>query len=225
MLYLYSMKRDKQKAIELRKQGKTYKEIHSALNISKSTLCEWFKNKKWSNNIKSNNTKEHIRISTERLNKMNIARQIMLKEKYQKVEEDAIKEFDIYKKDQLFIAGLMLYAGEGDKKSKNGSRMSNSEFYIHKIFIKFAEKYLNIPKNSIKIGLILYPDNNINDCMVKWKTELAVSILNFHKTQVIKGREKIKKLQYGTAISIISTKVVIKKKLLKWLEILSTFEF
>lgn len=32
---------DRQKAIELRKQGKTYSEIRNELKVSKSTLSEW----------------------------------------------------------------------------------------------------------------------------------------------------------------------------------------
>jgi hypothetical protein len=143
----------------------------------------------------------------------------MLKSKYEEVAKEAEKEFILFKKEPLFTAGLMIYAGEGDKRNQNNSRISNSEFYIHKIFINFALKYLKINKENIKISLILYPDLGVEECISKWSNELDIPRLNFYKTQIIQGKEKTKKLQYGVGISIISSTVVVKKKILKWLEI------
>lgn len=219
------MRKDKEVAFILRKEGKSYREIQREINISRSTLCDWFKNEEWSAHVKNKNNKINVVLSKERLSKLNDGRSRMLVEKYKQVEIDAEKEFQIFKKDPLFMAGLMIYAGEGDKKSQNMSRISNSEFYIHKIFIKFAIKYLNIKRENIKIGLILYPDLDIEECLDKWSEELDINKLNFHKTQIIKGKEKTKKLQYGVGISIISSIVIVKKKILKWLELSSKLEF
>ena len=112
------MRHDKEKAFELRKQNKTYKEIETLLNVSRSTLCGWFKNEEWSKHIKKSNIYKQIRISTAHLNKMNECRLLMLDKKYKEVEAEATKEFEIFKNDPLFMAGLMLYAGEGDRKNR-----------------------------------------------------------------------------------------------------------
>ncbi|KKQ09480.1 MAG: hypothetical protein US21_C0004G0018 [Candidatus Nomurabacteria bacterium GW2011_GWB1_36_6] len=225
MVYCTSMRQDKDLVFKLRRDGKSYREIQDEINISRSTLCDWFRNEEWSTHIKRNNITKNIKLSTERLELLHIGRSRMLADKYKQVEIEAEKEFQIFIKDPLFIAGLMIYAGEGDKRSNNMSRVSNSEFYIHKIFIKFAEKYLYITKENIKIALIIYPDLDPNECTNKWSGEVGISISNFHKTQVIKGKEKTKKLQYGVGISIISSIVVVKKKILKWLELSSRLEF
>lgn len=212
------MRHDKPQAFELRKQGKTYRDIEKLLGVSRSTLCDWFKNEEWSTHIKKSNTEKHIKLSTERLEKLHEGRRIMLEKKYRKVEEDAIREFELYKNNPLFMAGLMVYAGEGDKSSRNLTRMSNSEFYLHLVFIRFSEKFLNIGRDKIKVWLLLYPDHNIEECITIWSEKLGISKLNFNKSQVILGKEKLRKLQYGVGNSIISS-TSLKKKVMKWLEL------
>lgn len=212
------MRQDKNVVFELRKQGKTYKEIMEIIHISPSTLSAWLNDQEWSRHIKKTNTEKHIKRSTEHLRKMNDGRRIMLENKYKKAEEDAEKEFEIYKNDPLFMAGLMIYAGEGDKTNRYNIRLANSEFYLHTVFIRFSESFLNVGRDKIKIWLLLYPDHNIEDCIEIWSKKLAINKSNFNKSQVILGKEKTKKLQYGVGNSIISS-VTLKKKLMKWLEL------
>ncbi len=222
---LEKMRKDKAVAFALRKEGKSYRDIQKELGVSRSTLCDWFRNEEWSTHIKKSNSNKNIILSTERLRLLQEGRNRMLLDKYSKAELEAEKEFYINKKEPLFMAGLMIYAGEGDKRNKNNSRVSNSEFYIHKIFIMFTEKYLDIARDNIKVSLILYPDLDAGVCLDKWSSELNIAKSNFYKTQFIKGREKTKKLQYGIGISIIATTVVVKKKILKWLELISSENF
>jgi len=212
------MRHDQPQAFELRKQGKTYREIEKLLGISRSTLCDWFINEKWSKHIKKLNIEKQTKISILHLEKLHEGRRLMLEKKYFKVEEDAKNEFELYKNDPLFMAGLMIYAGEGDKTSRNLTRISNSEFYLHTAFIRFSEKFLNIKHESIKFWLLLYPDHDIENCIEIWSKKLGISKQNFYKSQVIIGREKIKKLQYGVGNSIISN-TSLKKKMMVWLEL------
>jgi transcriptional regulator with XRE-family HTH domain len=212
------MRQDKPKAFELRKSGKTYREIEELLNISRSTLCNWFKNEQWSKHIKKSNINRHLELSTERLKKLHEARRLILDKEYLKAETDAIQEFEFNKNDPLFMAGLMIYAGEGDKTNRFRIKLTNSEFYLHLIFIKFLEKFLKIERKNIKFWLLLYPDHDIEKSVGIWSYKLNISKSNFNKSQVIAGKEKIRKLQYGVGNSIISS-VILKKKLLKWLEI------
>lgn len=217
------MRQDKELVYKLRKEGKSYRYIQKELGVSRSTLCAWLKDKEWSRHIRKSNTDRNVTTSTERLKLLHEGRRKMLDNKYKNVILEAENEFHVFKKDPLFIAGLMIYAGEGDKRNDHMSRVSNSDFYIHKIFIRFAEKYLKIKRENIKIGLIIYPDLDPKICLEKWALELGIQTSNFYKIQIIKGKEKTRKLQYGIGISIISGIVVVKKKILKWLE-LSTVE-
>ncbi len=219
------MRQDKEIAFKLRKDGRSYRDIQKELGISRSTLCDWFRKEEWSKHIKTMNNQRNFSLGKDRLKLLHDARNKMLDLKYKNVAIEAENEFNIFKKDPLFTAGLMIYAGEGDKRSQNNSRVSNSEFYLHNIFIQFAQKYLKINKENIKFSLIIYPDLDENECINVWMEKLNISRLNFYKTHTILGREKIKKLQYGIGTSIISSKVVVKKKILKWLELSSLQDF
>ncbi len=211
------MRHDKEKAFKLRRENKTYREIQQSLGISRSTLCDWFRNEEWSNHIKKSNINKQIKVSIERLQKMNDARRVMLEKKYKNVEEDAAREFEIYKNDPLFAAGLMLYAGEGDKMTRGVIRLANTDFSIHRVFLKFIEKFTKIEKKYIKLSILLYPDLNIGECKIKWSQELNISLENFHKPQVIVGRSKTKRLHFGVG-SIIISDSFLKRKLLFWIE-------
>lgn len=210
------MRQDKELVFKLRKEGKSYREIQKELGISKSTLCEWFRNVEWSKHIKNNNKNEVIRISTDRLNKMNIARGLMLESKYNTVIEEAKKEYLLYCNNTLFVAGLMLYDGEGDHLSKNAIRFANTDFGLHKVFINFSKEFLKRDHNSIKFSVLLYPDLDINECVNKWCKELGVSKQNVYKPQVIMGRLKTRKLHFGVGTSIILNSFL-KYKLLFWI--------
>ncbi len=216
------MRRDKEKAFELRKQGKSYKAIKEELGISKSTLSDWFKDIPWSRHLKTSNT---VRTqSPEHILMMQEARRKSLDSIYSKAELEAKSEYMDYKKDALFWAGLMAYAGEGDKRTRHLVRITNSEFYIHTIFIRFVKKYLRVEDRDIKCCLLIYPDNNPYLCKEMWSNILKIKRENFHKTQVIQGKEKVKRLQYGIGMSIISS-TVLKKKLLVWLSLAQDEQF
>lgn len=212
------MRRDKERIFQLRREGRTYREIQRDTGVSRATLALWFKDQDWSKHLSLEYSKKNLVASKERMERMNIVRKLKLQYQYALVEKEAEDEYQIYKKEPLFWAGLMLYAGEGDRKSKGLVRISNVDFYIHRIFVSFTKKYLKVPESSFRFGLVLYKDNDEILCKEAWSKEIPISRLIFHKTQFIQGKEKIKRLQYGVGMSIISNTVA-KKKLLKWLHL------
>ncbi len=212
------MRKDKNIVFELRKQGKSYRTIQQATGISRSTLSAWFRNIEWSSHIKTVNRDENSTANKVQLERMHIARMKLLDSKYEKAIKEAEEEWLIFKNEPYFMAGLMVYAGEGDKRNRHLIRISNTDFYLHNVFITFVEKYLGKTRENIKFGLIVYPDNDINTCEERWSKEVRISRDNFHKTQVIQGKETKRKLQFGVGMSILSS-TVLKKKLMRWLEL------
>ena len=155
------MRKDKEKIFKLREAGKSYSEIKKIVKISSSTLSKWLSGKKWSKEIKKININKNKNKNIKNLEKINFNKKILLKEKYKIAKIEAQKEFELYKTNPLFMAGLMIYAGEGDKIDKYKIRIANSEFYLHLIFIDFLEKFLKVDKNKIKFWLLLYNDHTI----------------------------------------------------------------
>jgi hypothetical protein len=210
------MRRDKDSIFKLRKNGKSYRDIQKEFDISRSTLCGWFKNEEWSKHIRYKNDKDNTEISTTRINKMNFARGLKLEAKYRDIIEEAKNEYQIYRNDPLFSAGLMLYAGEGDHLSKGAIKLANIDFDLHKVFINFSKRYLKTNIDMIKFSILLYPDLNIDKCLERWNSELKIPKQNMYKPQVILGKFKKRKLHFGVGTSIILDSFL-KHKLLFWI--------
>lgn len=211
----------KNKAIELRKNGSSYNFIAKEIGVSKSTLSIWFADSDWNSVALTQNKTRNLVESTQRLVRINKEKTLNLADRYKKAEVDAIKEFELFKNDTLFIAGIMLYFGEGDKSKLSGLiRIGNIDAPIIKIFVKFLLKYCNIPINKVKFWLLSYPDLDTDRCLSWWLRELKLSKNNVYKTQIIQGRHKTKRLLYGVGNIILSSKVL-KIKILKWVELAS----
>ncbi len=216
------MRQDKEKVFSLRREGKSYREIQKEINISRDTLSRWFKNEDWSHHIKKSNNTRNIQLSSERIKKLFEARKLIWDAKYKTTEEEAKREFEIYKNNSLFTAGLMIYAGEGDKPTKSQIRLANTDFNIHRVFLKFIQEFTKTKPEKIKISILLYPDLDIEKCRNKWANELGISLNNFYKPQVILGRHKTKRLHFGVG-SIIICDSFLKRKLLLWIEMGKSF--
>lgn len=135
---------DKQKAIELRLQGRSYSQIKSILSVSKSTLSGWLKDYPLSGErIKELRDWNEKRIEnykkTCKIRKEKILEQIHIKEKK--------KILPLSKRD-LFIAGLFLYWGEGGKRDTEVA-FSNTNPSMIKFFMYWVEKCLGVNRNKI----------------------------------------------------------------------------
>ncbi len=209
-------------AVSFRKRGFTLEEIAKICEISKSTASLWLKNKVFSAEVTKQNVKRAGQENAKRLKLINKARSNEREKKYKEAVRSAETEYKHYKKDPLFIAGLMLYVGEGDNKDRRLIRLANSRPEIHTIFIRFLIEYLGIEKKKIHFWILLYPDLNEEKCMRKWNKATGIPYSQFYKNQVIQGKSTKRTLHYGVGNTIIGN-TVLKYKLNRWIE-LSTKE-
>ena len=213
------MRKDKESAIKLRRSGRSYKQIRAELGIPIATLSDWFRNEPWSYDIKRRLASGASLANPEKLKLMVKA----TKEKWQKIhnswQQEAVKEFPKLRNNYLFIAGLMLYWGEGDKKLENCQvALSNSDPHLIRLFYLFLTKVLNTPAEKISLGLLLYPD--LVDQVQKnlWSKATNISLGRFKKSVVIQGRHPTKRNSYGVCIIRVNSRQL-KEKIIKWLEL------
>jgi predicted transcriptional regulator len=205
-------------AKELRKRGFTYVEIAKIVDVSKSTISLWFSREMWSKSITEGNKKRSAKENSKRISLLNTARGNQYKKLYADAERSAVTEFKHYKNNPLFIAGLMLYLGNGDTVHPQLIRISGSKPDIHRIFITFAYEYLGVSREKVRFWVLLYPDLNPQKCSQYWSKKLKVPLLQFHKYQVIEGRSTKRTLHFGVGNTIIGG-TVLKRKLIKWIEL------
>lgn len=209
----------KDEALEMRRSGKGYNEISKLLGVAKSTLSIWFRSSSEDfDAVKSENVARNRRESSEHLFEFTKERKRILFLKYDEAIRDAAAEFEKYRNEPLFVAGLALYIGEGDKVSRSHIRISNVEWRTHEIFIRFLEKYLLFPREKVRVQILGYPDHTVEDLVVYWSNKLSVPKEHFYKTQILPGKGR-KKLQFGVGMSIISSTRA-KYKLNTWMELL-----
>ena len=211
-----NMRHDNHLAIKLRREGKSYNEISKGLNIPKSTLHGWFKNNEWSAQIKKELTEKARILARPKLRLMALANKKKWAEIHLQHQIEAKVEFPSLINNPLFIAGLMLYWGEGDKILKNGLvRLSNSDPELIKVFYLFLKDVLLIPKEKIFIKLILYPDLADNVYKKLWSHNLSIPLSQFKRSAIILGRHPTKRLSYGICSIEVSSRKI-KEKIITW---------
>ena len=213
------MRKDKEKAYILRRQGNSYKKIRTELGIPISTLADWFKNADWSTEIKNRLTAEESFSSPKKLELLILANRKRWKLLHEQYRREAIKEFSRLKTDPLFLAGIMLYWGEGEKQSKSSQvRLANSEPGMIKTFYLFLTKALKIESEKIFAWLLLYPD--LVDPVQKnfWSKATGLPPDRFKKSIYIRGRHPTKRLSYGVCTVVVSSRAL-KERMLMWLEL------
>jgi len=213
------MRKDKETVLKLRLKGKSYKEIMQEINISKSTLSDWLKELSWSQDIKQDLTqKAHLK-SNLRLIELNKIRGQKLKELYQQAREEAVLDCELFKYNPLFVAGVMIYWGEGDKVSKNSFRIANSDPAMIKVFVKFLIEICNVRKEKIRASLIIYPDIIDSEAKKFWTENTGLDYSHFTKSTVIIGRHKTRILENGVC-TLNASSTYLKQKMLIWLKLL-----
>lgn len=216
------MRKDKEEAIILRREGKSYKEIRGELGVPMATLSDWFNGQDWSRALSRKLNDKYLESNKARIVHLGKIRGKHLDRLYEEARNEAKKEFDLLKNHPLFVSGVMVYWGEGDKASKNGFRIANSDPYMIKLFIKFLKDVCRAPEDRIKASLLIYPDLDNETSVDYWSKATGLHRENFKKTTVIKGKSDKKKLLYGICNLYFSSRFL-KEKMLIWMDLLPKY--
>ncbi len=180
------MKADlREKAVYFRtKERKSYSAIQKLLGVSRSTLSYWLKDMpltdeevrslKATSWKKGEAARERFR-NTMRAKKVKKTETVYLAER-QKILPVTVRD--------LFIAGVVLYIGEGDKRNSSRIALSNSDPVVVRLFLKWLITCLEIQRKDIRIGLHLYSNMDIAKEVKFWQDTLGFGQESFYKTQV-----------------------------------------
>ncbi len=195
MLLCYYMKalvHEMEKAISLRKKGLTYNEILKQVPVAKSSLSLWLKDLPLTKAEKhllkkrkdSNISLGRIRsASANRQNKINKDKLLL---------EVARVEFDKYKVDPLFHAGVALYWAEGAKRN-NMFHFMNSDSKMIVVIIRWLELFTEYKREDLGYRLYIHQPFIRDNWEVWWQKQLQVSPAQFKKTIIKPSGLGIKK--------------------------------
>ena len=179
---------DKEKALELRKEGFSYSQIKEKLGISKSTLSGWLSEFPLTKNqigALQNNQAVIEKIRKTKLKK----REARLDGVY----ENSSKQIGVLSEREFLIAGYFLYWAEGGKTTPYTITLSNTDPNMIRAYIKWL-KFIDVQKEKIIIRLHLYSDMNVNDEIEYWHKVAGLPKSSFRRPYIKKS--KLSELTY-----------------------------
>lgn len=174
--------------------------ISKELDIARSTLSDWFRDRPYTPNPEA------------------LKRATLGRTKYGQMKRDArIKETDalllkgrneignLTQRD-LKMVGLGVWLGEGSKTTEQ-IRLANSDPTIIRLWMRWLREICGVSNEHIIIRMHLYLDSDELVCREYWQTITGLPISAFRKTQfdqrVKKIRLKAGKLPHGTVHIIV----------------------
>ena len=175
---------DRQRAIELRKQGKTYGQISQELRIYKSTLSDWLSeyslSKKQLDLLKLNKQQSR-QVSAE---KSRATKQKKHDKRLDNTYQKERKKWKALTKREIELAGIFLYWGEGAKLINGPISLNNTDPRVLKFTLYWLTYALKIPKTKIQVFLHLYSDMDVKKEMEYWSKELEMPLTRFAKPYI-----------------------------------------
>ena len=211
----------KDRAIKLRKLGKSYSEILKELQLkSKGTLSMWFKDIQLSPKslilLKKNND-----LAIKRgLHKFNLERSKKINEENEIMRTEGTAQIGKISYRELFLIGIALYWGEGTKSERNSNRslsIANSDPDMIAVFLKFMRDILKIKEEKITAGIHVYPSTNVVEARNYWSSIIKLDSHKFYIVNQVSRASRSKRpynsLPYGTAvIKVCDRKLFFKMK-------------
>jgi len=208
------------KALLLRRQKLGYGKIAKLLGVAKSTVALWLSGNQESEKIKKYLIDKNLKDTRKRIAKFNKVNA----QRWQGLRNDSVKlaqkEFVSLWNNPLFASGISIYWGEGDSKEANPLRIANVDPRMIAVYCKFLQNIMKIPKDRIKLWLLLYPDLDDESCKEYWQKVSGLGRVNFVKSQYINGRHKTKRLQRGVCNVVVNSRYE-KLKMLTWIDLFS----
>ncbi len=183
----------KAKAIQMRKNSKTYSEILAVVPVAKSTLSLWLRDtqlskpqaqrltaKKRAAQLRGGEARRQQRIATTRL-----------------IFDKAIKEVGTLSKRELFLIGVALYWGEGSKERKRPGTsivFGNTDVNMIRVFRRFLIESLKVSPADIVYSLYIHENRrqSIDKDIAFWRTELGLPELHlkyiYYKKHIVKTK-------------------------------------
>ena len=210
----------KNRAISLRRKGKSYNNIRKILGLkSKGTLSHWFKNIKLSKKSIELLNKNNKLAYKRGLFIANKNRKIKIENENKKAFIDGQGYIQSISKKELLLIGAVLYWGEGTKSERSAVSLnfSNSDPLMILVYMRFIREILKIPEERIRAGIHIYPSISSDEAKKFWSKTTKLPENRFYIiTQVSRASQNKRPfniLPYGTlAVKINSRQQFYKVK-------------
>ncbi len=165
----------------LRRLGLSYGEIMSVVPVPKGTLAGWC------TGIELTDQQQRS-IAARTGSRVGVPRDTQRKRRLEieKIRAAALTEIPDLISDTLWVAGTVLYWGEG-AKAKRQLDLTNSDPAAHRVFIDWVGAFLEPDPDSV-LGIHLHEGNDEYAARTYWAEAVGLPDPEFHKTYVKPAR-------------------------------------
>lgn len=195
----------KERAVKLRRRGLSYNEILQKIPVAKSTVSLWCRYVKLTPGQIKN--LESGRITKNALRGIKAIQNMFWRRRCDAFLDgtNAFKNKNLVNKNSRFIAGLMLYWAEGNKKSK--AAIANSDPRIIKFMVSWLREFWDVTPAQIKVHLHLHSGQDENRMKSYWSSLTSIPLENFGKSFIKpEGSGYRKNILYNGTVKIAARK-------------------
>ncbi len=208
------MNKNKQIAIRLRLQGKSYLEIQREIGqISKSTLSLWLRGIVLSDRKKEALSRRTNQKSLASLLAHNKSQTLLAAKRIAHIQNSAKSEIGHLSISDMLIVGTALYWAEGYKRQivRRGKKvfyypvsLTNADPWLLKIFLRFLREVCGVSTKKIKVEVRIFKHLNEENILRYWSNILEIPRGNFLKSYIAvskssSGKKPFNRLPYGVA--------------------------
>jgi hypothetical protein len=194
-----------QKALNLRQQGNSYREIKEALGIPKSTISYWFKDLKLPKSIRKVIIDKEIK-GRKQLMEFNRKRTQFIRLENARVRQAAFKEVKKISKYELMLIGASLYWAEGYNRQESVRSpylsFGNSNAGMVTLFLRFLKDVMNIPNNDLRPAIQIHENIRAKSAVRFWAKNTGIPEKRFRVicqvSRASKGKRPYNSLPHGT---------------------------
>jgi len=199
---------EKNKAIDMRRNGMSIKDIAKSIGVAKSSVSVWVRDVSLSQSTQTLlKNKSHSRFSIE---KRRASRLINEENKRQIIINSAEKSITNVSKRELWLIGVMLYWAEGGKTQRM-VRFSNGDSNMIKIMMSFFRIVCNVPESKFRGYIHIHPHLDHEEAEKYWSEVTGIPIKQFFKTyrkHNVSSKNTRNSLPYGVMdIYVMDTKL------------------
>ena len=216
---------EKNKAIELRKQGLSYQEILDQIPVAKSSLSLWLKSVKLVESQKQRLSEKKLASARRGAQRMKDIRIALT----QQIKDKARQEVGKLSKRELWLIGVALYWAEGSKEKEHrpgsGTVFSNSDPYMISVYLMWLLDSINLPEEKIYFVIYLHENNKYRLEEVKeyWYKVTRFPRENFKhvyfkKHKINTKRRNIGNSYFGLLKVIVTESSILNRTIQGWVE-------
>jgi hypothetical protein len=213
---------EKQRAIKLRKEGKTYSEILAEISVAKSTLSEWLKSVQLATSQKQRITKKKRESA---LRGAMMRRDTRLAE-IQSLIHQGRAEVKRVTARELWLIGIALYWAEGSKQKENdpshGVIFSNSDAEMVGVFLRWLH-LVKVPESAYIFELYVHETRKSDIPVFKswWAKQLGVPVKKIDRVYLKRGniktnRKNVADLYHGLVRIKVNSSSMLNRRINGW---------